>query len=205
MSETLIDLIRHGEPQGGRMIRGRAVDHPLSEIGWKQMRDAVGDTGPWDQVVTSPMARCRPFALEQAGRYRLPLIVDPQLHEIDMGVWEGRRPQEVAVEDPESFEAYRVDPVRHRPPGGEALEALAARVGQVYDRLVARFPGRHLLVVCHAGVTRATLGYALGADPRAWSRLRIDYAGISRIRHGRHGATVEHVNARGLWCMEDQP
>jgi len=198
MPETIIDLIRHGEPVGGRMIRGRGVDHPLSELGWAQMRAAVAPGGPWDQILTSPMARCRPFALELAGRHGLPLVVEPRLHEVDMGAWEGRRPHEVAAEEPALFEAFRADPVRHRPPGGETLEALAERVGRVYDRLIAGFSGRHLLVVCHAGVTRATLGHAMGAEPRAWSRLRIDYAGISRVRHGSHGATVEHVNAGSL-------
>lgn len=198
MPDTIIDLIRHGEPVGGRMIRGRGVDHPLSEIGWQQMRAALGDSGPWDQIVTSPMARCRPFALELAGRHRLPLIVEPHLHEIDMGTWQGRRPHEVAAEAPESFGAFRADPVRYRPPGGETLEALAARVGRVYDRLVASFAGRRLLIVCHAGVTRATLGYALRASPGVWYRLRIDYAGICRVRHGRHGAALDYVNVRRL-------
>ena len=37
---TTIDLLRHGEPVGGRMLRG-ATDHPLSETGWQQMTDAV--------------------------------------------------------------------------------------------------------------------------------------------------------------------
>jgi len=30
---TTIDLLRHGEPVGGRMLRG-STDHPLSETGW---------------------------------------------------------------------------------------------------------------------------------------------------------------------------
>ena len=35
---TRIDLIRHGEPVGGRRYRGQ-IDDPLSEKGWKQMRE----------------------------------------------------------------------------------------------------------------------------------------------------------------------
>jgi len=198
MSETLVDLIRHGEPEGGRMIRGSGVDHPLSALGWRQMRAALGNAAPWHQIVSSPMARCRPFALELAGRHGLPLAVEPTLHEIGMGAWEGRRASEVAAAEPLAYEAFRRDPVRNRPPGGETLEALAGRVGEVFDRLVCVHPGRHLLLVCHAGVSRAILGHALGAPPSAWYRLQIDYAGLSRIRYGRFGAFVEHVNARQL-------
>lgn len=198
MSETIVDLIRHGEPQGGSLIRGRGIDHPLSELGWRQMREAVGDRAPWHQIVSSPMARCRPFALELASRHRLPCVVEPALHEIMMGAWEGYRADEVAAAEPLAYEAFRRDPVRHRPPEGETLEALAERVGAVVERLVSQRSGRHLLIVAHAGVTRAILGQALGAVPSVWYRLRIDYAGLSRIRYGRYGAFVEHVNARCL-------
>lgn len=39
---TRFDLIRHGEPEGGRKFRG-STDHPLSQDGWAQMRYAVQD------------------------------------------------------------------------------------------------------------------------------------------------------------------
>lgn len=233
--DTIIDLIRHGEPEGGRMIRGQGVDHPLGALGWAQMCAAVGETlvhsraplsapgsspnptlipagtsddapapGPtavtadWDQILSSPLARCREFALALASRRRLPLAVDPQLREIDMGAWEGHRPNDLAAQAPAAFTDYLRDPVRHRPPGGERLEAMVARVGAAYDRHVASYPGHHLLIVCHAGVSRALIGHLLGADPARWARLRIDYAGLTRIRHGRFGAAIEFVNAARL-------
>lgn len=43
---TTVDLLRHGEPEGGQMFRG-AVDDPLSPRGWEQMRSAVGDCRAW--------------------------------------------------------------------------------------------------------------------------------------------------------------
>jgi len=39
---TTLDLMRHGEPVGGRRYRGQ-MDDPLSEKGWAQMRNAVGN------------------------------------------------------------------------------------------------------------------------------------------------------------------
>ena len=49
MTTTLIDLIRHGEPEGGPMFRGQ-TDHPLSATGWQQMRGAIGDGEHWDET-----------------------------------------------------------------------------------------------------------------------------------------------------------
>lgn len=196
MQDTIVDLIRHGEPIGGRMIRGKGCDHPLSTVGWQQMRAAVGDAAPWDQIVSSPMARCREFGVELAVRHRLPLAVEPQLREIGMGTWEGRRRAEIAAAEPDAYDAVRRDPLGHRPPDGERLEALRARIGAAYDRQIAAWPGRHLLIVCHSGVSRAVIGHLLNADAAHWYRMRIDYAGVTRIRHTHHGASIEYVNAR---------
>jgi probable phosphoglycerate mutase len=196
--DTIVDLIRHGEPRGGRMIRGQGVDHPLSVLGWQQMWRAVGDDVPWDQVISSPMARCRVFANRLAAHHGLPLAVDPELREIAMGAWEGRRPAELAHEQPDTFTAFRRDPVANRPPGGERLEALQKRVAHAYGRQLASYPGRHLLIICHAGVMRAIIGHALNADPQHWYRLRIDYAGTARIRHDGFGASLEYVNADSI-------
>lgn len=193
--DTIVDLIRHGEPRGGRMIRGQGVDHPLSPLGWEQMWAAVGAEAPWDQILSSPMARSRAFARELAGRYGLPLAIDPELREIAMGAWEGRRPLELMHAEPAAFAEFQRDPVANRPPGGERLEALQARVGRAYERQFATYPGRHLLIVCHAGVSRALIGHVLDAAPQHWSRIRIDYAGLTRIRHDRFGCSLEFVNA----------
>lgn len=194
MPETLVDLIRHGEPVGGRRYRGNGTDDPLSTAGWGQMSEALGEAAPWQQVITSPMARCRLFAVELAGRCRLPLVVDPGLIEVGMGAWEGRLHRDVAERDPEQYAAFYRDPVGRRPAGAEPLEHLLARVADAYERHLAAYPGRHLLVVCHAGVMRALLGYLLGADARRWYRIQIDYAGLVRVRHGPLGPSIEWVN-----------
>lgn len=198
MRITIVDLIRHGEPRGGLMIRGRDADHPLSPLGWQQMHQALGDEAPWDQIISSPLARCREFACELANRHQLPLIIEPMLHEISMGRWEGRRHREIAISEPEAFINFFRDPAVNRPPGGESLDALLARVAPVYDRLVEQHFGRRLLICAHAGVIRAILGHLLKAEPRHWYRIRIDFAGLCRVRHDRFGAGIQYVNARHL-------
>jgi iron complex transport system substrate-binding protein len=49
---TTLDLMRHGEPVGGRKYRGQ-LDDPLSEKGWAQMRWAVWEHCPWQAGVPS--------------------------------------------------------------------------------------------------------------------------------------------------------
>ena len=52
---TIIDLLRHGEPDGGQKFRG-AVDDPLSPHGWEQMRSAVGDCRNMKDPRSGPIA-----------------------------------------------------------------------------------------------------------------------------------------------------
>ena len=87
---TRLDLIRHGEPVGGRRFRGDAVDDPLSDTGWQQLESRLArldeqGMADWDVIATSPMVRCRSFAAEVAERRGLELVVDPDLREIGFG------------------------------------------------------------------------------------------------------------------------
>lgn len=194
MADTRIDLIRHGEPEGGARYRGGGTDDPLSARGWGQMRDALGDAAPWDRIITSPLTRCQQFATELAGRHALTLTIEPAFREVGMGVWEGRSHAEVAETEPEAYAAFHRDPVGCRPLGAEPLDGFCARVAETFDRLLESDAGRHLLIVCHAGVSRAIVGHVLRLEPGRWYGINIDYAGISRIRAGRFGPVVEFIN-----------
>ena len=76
MTGTLIDLIRHGEPAGGRRYRGHGLDDPLTEKGWSQMWNAVGEFSAWQQIITSPMQRCQAFAHALGERHAIPVTVE---------------------------------------------------------------------------------------------------------------------------------
>ncbi len=180
---TLVDLLRHGEPLGGRRFRGQ-TDDPLSEQGWRQMRDAVGDAAPWQHIVSSPLRRCSAFARELADRQQLPFTLEPGFKEIRFGAWEGLTPEEIQCRDGERYRRYRDDPAGFMPDGAESMGEFVARVTQAWESLLSAQQGRHVLLVCHAGVIRAVLGLVLGISPQNLLRIQIDYASLSRIKIG---------------------
>lgn len=93
----IIDLIRHGEPVGGVLIRGQR-DDPLSDTGWQQMWTAVDGMQNWQQIVTSPLSRCAEFARELGTRLNVPVEVEERFSEIGFGEWEGRvHPYSISV------------------------------------------------------------------------------------------------------------
>lgn len=180
-SVTTIDLIRHGEPEGGRMYRGQK-DDPLSDLGWRQMRDATAACNGWQRIVSSPLQRCARFAEELAEARTVPLHVDERFREISFGAWEGRTPAELEAADPQGMAAFWDDPVANWPSGGEPFDRFQVRIAAAWDDLLRAHPGEHLLLVAHGGVIRAILFHVLGVPPRNFFRIQVPYAGISRLR-----------------------
>lgn len=178
---TTLDLMRHGEPVGGRRYRGQ-VDDPLSEKGWAQMRDAVGDAAPWTRIVSSPLLRCRAFAESLAVRHGLPLAFDDRLKEVGFGEWEGRDAAEIEATWPGSLARFKADPIGARPAGAEALEGFHARVAAALDALASGHAGEHLLVVGHAGVMRMALAWALQIPLARAYRIEVASASLTRLR-----------------------
>lgn len=180
-SSTLIDLLRHGEPEGGTKFRGY-TDDPLSEQGWAQMRAAVQPEEQWDVMVTSPLLRCAEFAAEIAERIGVPLETDARFQEIGFGEWEGRTYDELHLSEPGRLDLFLRDPARHTPPGGEKLDDFIERVTAAWLELLARHDGKRILLVAHGGVNRVILCHALQIPTQNLFRLEVKFAGRSRLR-----------------------
>jgi len=176
---TFIDVIRHGEPVGGRRYRGYSVDDPLTEKGWAQMRTAVQKNPPWQHIVSSPLKRCLEFSTELATNLQIPYSIDDRVKEIGFGCWEGKTPEEILAEDSDALNHFYTDPVHNRPEGAELLDSFAARVWEAYQDILQQYQGKHVLIVAHAGVARAIIARTLQMSlDDVYSRLRIEYGGI---------------------------
>lgn len=181
-----IDLLRHGQPEGGDRFRG-SRDDPLNENGWRQMRSSVAGAAPWELVVTSPLRRCAEFAAELAELHHLPLETEPRLAEMAFGAWEGRSFDELKKSDPDALRAFFADPLHHTPPGGEPMADFCRRVDAAWDALLERHQGRHPLVVCHGAVMRVIYRRILHTPLEALFRIEVPYACLTRIRHQPEG------------------
>lgn len=194
MNETIIDFIRHGQPEGGSVYRGHGIDDPLSELGWQQMWLAVGESAPWQQIISSPMLRCRAFAEALAEKHQLPVSIDERFKEVGFGSWEGRNRSEIKQNNRAEYDAFYHDPVNSRPVGAEPIATFTHRVSQALADTIQHYQGQHCLVVAHAGVIRAIVAHVTHAAPIGLYRIQVKNAGISRIRQTQYGNMLECHN-----------
>lgn len=190
----VIDLLRHGAPIGGSMYRGHSIDHALSEQGWQQMRDSVGQYNEWDQIISSPMIRCSDFALELHQRHNIPIRIIDDMKEVGFGSWEGKNSDDI---DRQEYLSFYHDPINNRPEGSEPLEDFINRVVQSWKSLLKEYHGKHLLIVAHAGVIRAIIAHILYSEVMGMYKISVENGKICRIEiTERSGAVLKMLNGQ---------
>ncbi len=192
MSITIIDLLRHGEPEGGRMYRGGGVDHALSEAGWGHMHASVerrieDSQDDWSAIISSPMLRCKEFATHLAKERNIPIQVAENLREAGYGNWEGRTTEEIMEEHEDDYWEFIADPVNRRPENAEPLEFFTPRINEVFGKVLTEYQGQHVLLISHLAVTRAIIGIVLGMPLASQQLIDMPFAGMIRIINDRKG------------------
>ena len=143
---TCIDFLRHGECEGGEIFRGSGSDVALTDKGWQQMRNSVQDMAGWDSIVTSPLQRCRRFAIEQSERLAIPFGENANWREIHFGDWEGRLMADIWKESPDLVASYFKDPNQstpHNPVNGVSQPTCISRSARRHYTNITGLSSRH--------------------------------------------------------------
>ncbi|WP_030825735.1 bifunctional RNase H/acid phosphatase [Streptomyces hygroscopicus] len=186
-------LLRHGEtpltPEK-RFSGSGGTDPGLSPVGRHQaerVAAALAARGTIQAVVTSPLLRCRETADVVARRLGLDVRVDEGLRETDFGAWEGLTFAEVKERFPDDLAAWLASSKAAPTGGGESFAAVARRVALSRDKLIARYPGRTVLLVTHVTPIKTLVRLALGAPPEALFRMELSAASLSAVAYYADG------------------
>lgn len=180
MISTYIDIIRHGEPEGGRVFRGH-TDHRLTALGIEQFNQRISRLGyQWQQVVSSPLLRCKQSAELLAAAQNIPLHIEPNIAEINFGEWENQCVDKVMAE--ENVSQLWQDPMSFCAPQGEPTAALQQRTLLAWNELLKTHQGKRVLVVTHGGVIRVLAQHLLELTPSAMNMLSLPYAAVMSFK-----------------------
>jgi broad specificity phosphatase PhoE len=126
------------------------------------------------------MLRASETARVIAGALGVPLRLEPNLHEREIGAHRGR-PYDSFLSEPD-YDPQR--PWAWKPQGGESYEEVQARVGPILDRLATADPDREIVVVSHGGVMTCLWAYVTGRWEGAYVPPN---CGIVVVEHSAQG------------------
>ncbi len=183
-------LVRHGQTtwNAERRYQGR-MDSPLTELGRNQMRRLAAALAfePVRAVYTSPLGRCRWGAEHIAAQHGLVPIVEPDFAELDHGILDGLRVDEMEEQLGALVRQWWENPARVRLPGGETLEQARARAYGAFLRVVERHPGDTVVVVAHGGVIKLILLTLLEAPLDSYFRIQQHNGAVNLVEAEPNG------------------
>jgi probable phosphoglycerate mutase len=181
-------LVRHGETEWSRTMRHTGnTDLPLTEEGEAQARSLAARLAgrEFARVYSSPLQRALRTA-ELAGYGERAELLD-DLRERDYGAIEGRTTKELRTEIP-GWDVWRDEL-----PGGETLDALAARADRVIERVLGA--QGDTLVFAHSHLLRTLGARWIGLGPDGGGKLVLATTALSVLGWERERRVLRTWNA----------
>jgi broad specificity phosphatase PhoE len=169
---TTFLLVRHGDHDLlGHVLAGRTADIGLNARGRQQAGELAQRLRMRRvcRVLSSPLTRAQETAAPIASALGLLVETADELNEHDSGAWSGL--SFALLERDPRWQDWNARRSSTRPPGGESMRELQARIVHFLRYLSRHRPNETLVLVSHCEPIRAAL--------LAWRGIRLDdYAGV---------------------------
>jgi broad specificity phosphatase PhoE len=194
----LIYCVRHGESSYN--AEGRIQGHlnvGLSDLGRRQSEAVATALAryPIEAIYSSPLARAIETAEPIARRLGLDIQIDPQLIEINAGIFQGKRRDELAELCPAEYARWRSGDVDFTIPGGESRRDLMRR-GQAALKAIAQGGYQQVCVVSHGAILAAAIKTLLEIPVERHPFL-LENASISRLELTGDQVRLDSLNEIG--------
>ncbi len=162
---TTVYIVRHAEAQGNvdEVFQGR-TDCEVTENGYRQL-DALAEKFKdidIDVLYASPMKRTLETARAVNKYHNLPIITDDNLIEINLGVLEGVKWDDVPDLYPEEYGLWINDISEFNVKDGESMRNVYDRMKKALTEIVRANAGKRIAVVSHGCAIRNYLCFAKG-------------------------------------------
>jgi broad specificity phosphatase PhoE len=181
MNPYTLTLLRHGDIDHQGRLAGRR-DVPLTPEGGAMMDRSWGQIAalaPVSCMATSPLIRCREFAVRHALAASVPLKVDDRFAEFDLGQWDGCAQSELAAAEPQWEQAWQAGQLSL--PGGESPAVFHTRVLSGFSEWIAASRGCHRVLVTHGPVITALLAELLDMEPAVARLITVQPGGFVQL------------------------
>lgn len=164
--KTRLIFVRHGEAEGNLKKKFHGwTDSELTPKGNQQAEAAAKrlKDEPIDVIYSSPLKRAYQTAQYIAEEKGLTEIrVEDRLKEINAGLWEDEKFDELPQKWPEEYDVWENKPHLHCMPMGESIKEAFDRVLAEVLQIVEKNRGENICIVTHGTVLRSLVCYFKG-------------------------------------------
>lgn len=165
MMKTTMIIVRHAEAVGNKIREFHGwTDESITERGHlqaAQVANRLSDTAI-DAIYSSVLKR----TMETAGYISrikgIPVIFREDLKEINGGLWEGMRWEDLAKEYPKEYDTWETQPHIHQMPEGENMESFQKRLISAIKDILLSGRGKNICIVTHGTAIRVLLCWFKG-------------------------------------------
>ena len=201
MNQTNFWLIRHAlVEENARTYHYGAMDVDLCEASlleqapmYRALANRLPRPARW---LVTPLSRTRRTAeaIFAAGYPAQDLPAEPGLIEQNFGDWQGLPHEDLPARLTHPAHPFWPVAGHERPPGGEAMADVIARVGASLEKLAGAHAGEDVVIVSHGGAIRAAVGHALGVAADHALHVSVQNLSLTRLERQAIGWRVVCVN-----------
>lgn len=160
MAVKKVILIRHGETDYNRDRRLQgALPVPLNKNGRLQA-EALGDVlchYSIDAIFSSSLLRAQQTAELIAQQIEKPVHLDPRLHEVLLGKFQGLTMTQVKQQFPEEYRMWRSGDMTYAIPEGESRLMVQKRMAMAWQEIVASDQYKTVAMISHGSALKILL------------------------------------------------
>ena len=190
---TTIVVVRHGSTASttAHLISGGDGEDPeLNDRGLSEAQSAsiavaplleLFNLPPASAIICSPMKRTTQTAEAISSALSLVLVPDERLREIAFGDWDGMSMSAMEVDSSVEIAKWRSS-TSQKPPGGESILELQARVEDLISEVIPGNQGKTVVLVTHMMPSRAIAKVAQRSAESTYWNVNFSPCGISVYR-----------------------
>ena len=194
---TRIFVVRHGRTAWNSQKRYQGQqDIPLDDVGRRQA-DALArrlSREPMTAVYSSDLERAMQTAQTIAKVHQIEPRPVASLRELAFGEFEGKTSEELERDLPVELESWRRNSMKTRPPGGETMLELDARVRSWFSATIGEHEDEAVAIVAHGGPVRRLVALLLNLSLDSYWRIRVDNAALTVFESGTSGYVMTALN-----------
>lgn len=202
---TTVYLIRHCEAEGNAygLFHGHTDGDitPRGALQLEKLKERCRDI-PFTAIYSSPLTRTMKTAQAVNGYHELPIIPEPGIIEINGGLFEGHRWDDLDVMFPKEFDLWKNHFHAFNIDGGESTQSVFQRMKDTIYRVIRENKGGVIGLVSHGCAIRCFLCHARGLNLERIHEIPLsDNTGITRIEFSNtyepmiiYENDAEHIN-----------